>query len=141
MPDVFTKAKRSEVMSRIRGRGNRGTELALAALLRRHNLTGWRRHLPLPGRPDFAFSRARLAVFVDGCFWHCCPRCGNFPANNRAFWRAKLMANVTRDRRVTRELRRAGWTVLRIWEHALADGSARARVVGRLRHALSTARP
>jgi DNA mismatch endonuclease (patch repair protein) len=73
MPDVFTKRKRSEVMSRIRGRGNKETELALAKLLRKHRITGWRRNQAVFGKPDFVFRRQRLAVFVDGCFWHGCP--------------------------------------------------------------------
>ena len=66
MPDVFTKAKRSEVMSRIRSRGNRATELRLIALMREHGITGWRRNVPLFGKPDFVFRAAKLAVFVDG---------------------------------------------------------------------------
>lgn len=119
MTDVFTKAKRSEVMSRIRGHGNKDTELALAKLLRTHRITGWRRHQPVFGKPDFIFSKCRLAVFVDGCFWHGCPRYGTRPKNNRAFWRKKLLANKRRDALVTRTLRGAGWQVIRIWEHEL----------------------
>src|SRR5688500_1907499 len=84
MPDVFTPAKRSHVMSRIRGRGNKDTELALAALLRRNGIAGWRRHQPVFGKPDFVFPKLRLAIFVDGCFWHCCPGHSNLPVNNRA---------------------------------------------------------
>jgi DNA mismatch endonuclease (patch repair protein) len=120
MSDVFTKTKRSEVMSRIRGRGNKDTELALAKLLRRHGITGWRRGQPVFGKPDFIFRKARLAVFVDGCFWHGCPKHATKPANNRAFWHRKLSANRTRDALVTRTLRSQGWRVLRIWEHELA---------------------
>jgi DNA mismatch endonuclease (patch repair protein) len=133
MADVFTKTKRSEVMSRIRSRGNKDTELALAKLFRRNKISGWRRHIqiitsPRPSpqrgegvrvRPDFVFRQARLALFVDGCFWHGCPRHATKPENNRAFWRRKLSANKTRDRLVNRALRRAGWRVLRIWEHTL----------------------
>jgi DNA mismatch endonuclease (patch repair protein) len=119
MSDVFTKAKRSEVMSRIRSRGNKDTELALAKLLRRHGVKGWRRHQPIFGRPDFIFPRARLAVFVDGCFWHGCPKHETKPKNNRAFWRRKLAANKDRDRLVSRILRAYGWRVIRIWECAL----------------------
>lgn len=119
MPDVFTKAKRSEVMSRIRGRGNKNTELALAKLFRAHRITGWRRNLPVFGKPDFVFPKLRLAIFVDGCFWHCCPLHATKPKSNAAFWRKKLEANQARDRLVTRTLRLAGWRVLRIWEHEL----------------------
>src|SRR3954469_11621529 len=120
MSDVFSPAKRSQVMSRIRGRGNKDTELALAALFRRHRITGWRRHQRVFGKPDFVFPKLKLAIFVDGCFWHCCPGHANLPANNRAFWKAKLEANKTRDRLVVRTLRGRGWRVLRIWEHELS---------------------
>ena len=120
MADVFTKSKRSEVMSRIRGRGNKDTELALAKILRANRITGWRRNQKLFGKPDFVFKRARLALFVDGCFWHGCPKHATKPKNNRAFWQRKLSANKQRDALVTRMLRRAGWRVLRVWEHELA---------------------
>jgi DNA mismatch endonuclease (patch repair protein) len=120
MPDVFTIEKRSQVMSRIRGRGNKATEIALARLLRRNKINGWRRHPAIFGKPDFVFRRERLVLFVDGCFWHGCPRHSNMPVNNRPFWERKLIANKVRDRLVTRTLRQRGWTVLRIWEHDLA---------------------
>ena len=73
-----------------------------------------------PVSVDFTFRRERVALFVDGCFWHGCPKHGTMPAGNRAFWKAKLARNTERDRTVTRALRQAGWTVLRIWEHDLA---------------------
>ena len=120
MSDVFTKAKRSEVMSRIRGRGNKDTELALAKLLRRHGIKGWRRNQPVFGKPDFVFQKIKLAIFVDGCFWHGCPKHATKPANNRAFWRRKLSSNKKRDQVVNQTLRKAGWRVIRIWEHELA---------------------
>ena len=123
-------------MSRIRSRGNKDTELALASLFRRHGITGWRRHHeirptvlprgPRPNaaaaqrrrdfrvRPDFVFPRLKLAVFVDGCFWHGCPKHATQPRNNAAFWRKKLAANRVRERKVNRTLRRAGWRVVRI---------------------------
>src|SRR5437868_7863247 len=123
MPDVFTKEKRSEVMSRIRGRGNKETEIALARIFRRNKITGWRRHQSVFGKPDFIFPKLRVAVLVDGCFWHCCPEHSNMPANNRAFWRRKLEGNKVRDRLVTLTLRSRGWRVLRIWEHELARRS------------------
>ncbi len=119
MADVFTKAKRSQVMSRIRGRGNKETEVALARLLRQNKITGWRRHYHIFGRPDFAFPKVKLAVFVDGCFWHGCQKHSNLPVNNRTFWRKKLTANKLRDRLVRRTLRSRGWRVLRVWEHEL----------------------
>ena len=87
MPDVFTAEKRSLVMSAIRSRGNQSTEVRLAQLLRLNRITGWRRNLALPGRPDFAFRKERVAVFVDGCFWHGCPLHATSPKANAAFWR------------------------------------------------------
>ena len=120
MPDIFTKAKRSAVMAAIRGSGNAATELRMMALLRAHGLTGWRRGQRIFGKPDFVFRRERVAVFVDGCFWHGCPRHATQPRTRAAFWVAKFARNQARDREVTRTLRRAGWTVLRVWECALA---------------------
>jgi len=119
MADVFTKAKRSEVMSRIRGSGNKETELALIKLFHKNKITGWRRRYPLFGKPDFVFPKYNLVVFVDGCFWHGCAKHSNMPVNNRAFWKKKLASNKARDLRVSRVLRRKGWHVIRIWEHEL----------------------
>ena len=140
MSDVFTKAKRSEVMSRIRSRGNRATEVALVNLLRRHGITGWRRHPAMFGKPDFVFRPARLVVFVDGCFWHACPRHLRRPASNRGFWKRKLLANHARALLVNRTLRQRGWRVLRIWEHALTR-KHEARCVRRILRWLAAARP
>ena len=141
MPDIFTKAKRSEVMARIRSRGNRATELRMIAIFREQGITGWRRNQRLFGRPDFVFRKQRVAVFVDGCFWHGCPRHATMPASNRAFWKAKLARNAQRDREVTRALRKAGWRVLRVWECDLgASRPARVkRVTRRFERALDTA--
>lgn len=124
MADIWTKKKRSEVMSLIRGKGNKETENALLVLLRQNKITGWRRHLYLPGKPDFAFPKQKVAVFVDGCFWHGCPKCYTRPKTNRAFWDRKREDNMARDRRVTGQLRRQGWKVLRIWQHSLKKSPA-----------------
>jgi len=135
MPDIFNKAKRSEVMSRIRGRGNKDTEVALAKLFRRNKIIGWRRNQKLFGKPDFVFPRLKLAVFVDGCFWHGCPKHETKPKNNRTFWRLKFSRNKKRDVFVTRTLRRACWRVLRIWEHELPRKNE-VRLVRRIQKAL-----
>ena len=105
-------------MSRIRGSGNRDTELRLMALFRAHGTTGWRRRQKLFGKPDFVFRRMRVAVFVDGCFWHGCPKPKHAPRpkNNADWWAAKLDGNRARDRKVTRTLRSQGWRVVRVWE-------------------------
>jgi DNA mismatch endonuclease (patch repair protein) len=117
--DIFSKHERSKIMSRIRGRGNRSTELAMVNLFRSHRITGWRRHYPITGKPDFAFPKNKVAVFVDGCFWHGCPKHAVSPKGNQAFWSAKLDGNKARDRKVDQHLRARGWRVIRIWEHDL----------------------
>jgi DNA mismatch endonuclease (patch repair protein) len=124
MADVFSKAKRSEVMSRIRGKGNVSTEQRMIRFFREHGITGWRRNWPLPGKPDFVFPKLRVALFVDGCFWHCCPKCYRKPATNAEFWEKKISRNVDRDKEVKQELKRRGWKVVRVWEHDLKRGKA-----------------
>jgi len=119
MADVFTKAKRSEVMSRIRSRGNRATEMELAKLFRASGITGWRRHQPVFGKPDFVFRKQRLAIFVDGCYWHGCPQHATKPQTNAAFWSRKFAVNKARDLLVNRTLQKSGWRIVRIWEHEL----------------------
>lgn len=119
MGDVFDKDKRSDVMARIRGTGNKATELALIRLFHDQGITGWRRRQAVFGRPDFVFRKRRIAVFVDGCFWHGCPKHARIPGTNRQFWVRKLEANRLRDKLVNRTLRAAGWRVVRIWEHDL----------------------
>jgi DNA mismatch endonuclease, patch repair protein len=119
MADVFSKRQRSEIMSRVRSNGNRSTELRLIAILRQNQITGWRRGWPLPGKPDFVFPKLRLAVFVDGCFWHGCPKHATMPRQNALFWNQKLTRNQLRDRQVNKDLRLKQWRVVRIWEHEL----------------------
>ncbi len=134
MADVFSKTKRSQVMAAIRSNGNKATELKLASILRAHGITGWRRHQPLPGKPDFVFRRERLAIFVDGCFWHGCPKHGRKPESNQNYWNKKLARNRSRDLKVCRELRKNHWGVLRFWEHTLTSEYV---VVQRLRAVLA----
>lgn len=120
----FHGLTRSQLMGRIRSRGNKKTELAMIRLLREHRIRGWRRHHSVTGVPDFAFRRERLAIFVDGCFWHGCPRHYRPPQTRASFWRNKVAANRKRDRRVDRKLRTAGWSVLRVWECHLSKRGA-----------------
>jgi len=119
MADVFSKKKRSQVMSAIRSKGNKATELKLASILRARGFRGWRRHQRVFGNPDFVFRGVRLALFVDGCFWHGCPKHGRKPESNRGYWLPKLERNQHRDRVVTKHLRQAGWRVVRLWAHDL----------------------
>lgn len=147
MADIFTKAKRSDVMSRIRGSGNKETELKLMAIFRLHSITGWRRgaslqfktdEMKFKVRPDFVFRDRTLAVFVDGCFWHGCPLHATQPKSNAKFWREKIARNQARDVLVTRTLRRVGWRVLRIWEHELTKSNGRHLLARFRRYGLMT---
>jgi len=114
----------------------------LAAVLRAQGWSGWRRQQAVRGRdargeafrvrPDFVYRIRRLVIFVDGCFWHGCPRRGTKPKGNAAFWRTKFRCNIARDRRDTRNLRRAGWKAVYLWEHELR-AKARPRLLARLR--------
>lgn len=122
MKDPLTRTQRSARMALVRARGNASTEMAVAAALRAHHITGWRRHRKrLPGTPDFVFQRERVAMFVDGCFWHGCPTCRRrLPLTRRGFWREKIANNKARDRRVNQALRQRGYRTFRVWEHAVA---------------------
>jgi len=126
VPDVFTKKKRSQVMAAIHSCGNKAAELRLASILRAAGITGWRRHQPIPGHPDFAFRRQRLAVFVDGCFWHGCRWHCRMPKSRTEYWNPKIATNKKRDRMVNSLLRKRGWCMLRIWEYSLNDPLASA---------------
>lgn len=114
--DRVSKATRSRIMASVRSKGNRSTEQLMARILRKAGLRGYRKHWKVLGKPDFAWPDRKIALFVDGCFWHGCPRC-NRPSKSRVgFWRKKISDNRKRDLRVSRQLRRQGWKVLRVWE-------------------------
>jgi DNA mismatch endonuclease (patch repair protein) len=154
MTDRLTKAKRSALMARIRPSGNRSTELRVATIMRKARISGWRRHatvrVAMPSalntavrasvvvRPDFVFWIHRVAIFVDGCFWHGCPKHYSRPTNNELFWKKKVRANKDRDRRVTRVMRLGGWSVVRLWEHDLESPG---HVLRQIRKGLTRARP
>ncbi|HWZ99582.1 MAG TPA: very short patch repair endonuclease [Candidatus Dormibacteraeota bacterium] len=140
MADWLTREQRSRNMASIRSKGNSTTERAFVSILREAGISGWRRHLNLPGKPDFVFRSKRLAIFLDGCFWHGCPRCYRLPQDNRAYWKKKVMGNRRRDRRRSRELRSAGWRVLRFWEHTLKSSRGRSQILTRVRAILSEQR-
>lgn len=119
-------------MSKIKGSGNKDTELTLIRVFREYRITGWRRKSIEVGKPDFVFPKLKLALFVDGCFWHGCPKHQTWPKNNAEFWRKKITRNMERDREVNKELRKRGWRVFRIWEHELKLKN-RKRLLYRLR--------
>jgi DNA mismatch endonuclease, patch repair protein len=119
-------------MAAIKSSGNKDTELKLIAIFRAHGIKGWRRHQKLVGRPDFVFPRERLAVFVDGCFWHGCPQHGRKPGTNASYWVPKLARNKERDVETTKTLRKKNWRVLRLWEHELSSAQKTAARISKL---------
>lgn len=116
MADVYDKAKRSAVMSKVRSKGNKSTELKLIELFRAAGLTGWRRNYPVKGKPDFVFPKYSVAVFVDGCFWHGHDCRNTRPRENSEYWTKKRERNILHDTEITTLFESRGWTVLRIWE-------------------------
>lgn len=109
-------------MSRVRSKNNRSTELLLRALLIRSGIRGWKVRAPnVFGNPDFVFTLERIAVFVDGAFWHGAPNFKRFPKSRVEYWRPKIEGNRKRDKIVTFTLRRHGWAVLRFWDYDLRD--------------------
>jgi DNA mismatch endonuclease (patch repair protein) len=125
--DHVSKEVRSRNMAAVRSKGNLSTEIALSKLLWAAGLRGYRKHWPVAGRPDFAWPGRKVAVFVDGCFWHGCP-CKSMPTTNAAFWQNKIRKNQERDRRVDRQLRKEGWVSVRVWECAVACGKTLSRI-------------
>ena len=114
--DHLTPLQRSRLMSRIRGK-NTQPEWLLRRRLWAQGFRGYRIHPPLRGKPDLYFAKAKLAVFVDGCFWHQCPTCYRPPQTNKKYWLPKIQRNVERDLETDVELGHQGITVLRFWEH------------------------
>jgi DNA mismatch endonuclease (patch repair protein) len=124
MTDVFDKAKRSEIMKHVRSSGNKSTELKLIQIFKERNITGWRRNYAVKGHPDFVFMKGKVAVFVDGCFWHG-HDCRNLtPSQNYEYWKHKIDRNKVHDREVTKLFEDRGWTVVRIWECELKKKNA-----------------
>jgi DNA mismatch endonuclease (patch repair protein) len=123
---------RSRTMSAIRGKHTKTTERALRMSLVRAGISGWQLHSELPGKPDIYFGNCGIAVFVDGCFWHGCPRCGHIPKTRSEFWRLKISRNMQRDRAAARRLRAQGIRVLRVWEHRLRTSDETQEVIANL---------
>jgi len=118
MTDILTPSQRKYNMSRIRGK-NTGPEIKLRKLLWTQGVRGYRIHYKLPGKPDIIFTKKKIAIFIDGCFWHKCPVCFQEPETRKEFWMKKIGSNVNRDLKNTLQLQDEGWTVLRFWEHEI----------------------
>ena len=124
MADIFTKEKRSNIMSHIKSKKNKSTELKLIQEFKKEGITGWRRNYRVKGHPDFVFLDQKIAVFVDGCFWHGHDCRNTKPVENREFWDQKLGRNKQRDQEVNALFEARGWTVVRIWECELKKKNA-----------------
>ena len=116
MSDVFDKEGRSKVMQQIKSKGNKSTELRLIKLFKENGITGWRRNYLVKGHPDFVFLNRKIAIFVDGCFWHGHDCRNTRPATNQEYWSKKRERNMQHDQNVTTLFETRGWGVLRIWE-------------------------
>lgn len=128
MTDIFTAERRGQIMSRIRSRQT-GPELRLHEVVRLCLGPRWKVDTnvrTLPGQPDIVVPSLRVALFADGCFYHCCPVHGHIPKSNVAYWKPKLARNIRRDALLRRKLRTLGFSVWKVWEHDL-----RASVVDR----------
>lgn len=116
MADIYDKEKRSSIMQKVKSKGNKSTEICLIRVFQEQGIKGWRRGYPVKGHPDFVFLQKRVAIFVDGCFWHGHDCRNTIPKENENFWKAKIGRNVEHDKAVTQMFVDRGWTVLRIWE-------------------------
>ena len=116
MSDIFDKAKRSEIMSVVRSKSNKSTELKLISIFRNNHIHGWRRNYNVKGHPDFVFLDMKIAIFVDGCFWHGHDCRNTRPVDHAEYWNKKRERNIQHDKEVTELFQRRGWTVIRIWE-------------------------
>ena len=116
MGDVFSKSKRSDIMKKVRPSGNKTTELRLIKYFSSNHITGWRRKYKVKGHPDFVFLDRRIAIFVDGCFWHGHDCRNTRPADNAEYWSEKRERNIKHDQEITELFEKRGWTVIRIWE-------------------------
>jgi len=116
MADVYDKATRSSVMQKVRSKGNKSTEQRLVTLFLKNGIPRWRRNYPVKGHPDFVFLYKKVAIFVDGCFWHGHDCRNTRPKENEEYWRRKRERNIKHDHEITALFQERGWTVVRIWE-------------------------
>lgn len=133
MPDNLSPEDRRKTMRSIKSAHTR-PERRLRALLSAMKYSGWRLNpQDIPGKPDIAFIDKKVAIFVDGCFWHGCPICNRpIPVTNRAYWEIKIQGNIDRDKNYDKHLRGIGWKVIRIWEHEIKKGDPWKKFVKRL---------
>lgn len=116
MADVFDKETRSGIMKKVRSKGNKSTEIKLIELFHQLQITGWRRNYQVKGHPDFVFLEKRIAIFVDGCFWHGHDCRNTRPTDNQEYWQKKRARNIKHDEEITQYFENRGWKVIRVWE-------------------------
>lgn len=108
-------------MRQVKSKRNKSTELKLIKYFKNHQIKGWRRNYKIFGKPDFVFPKKKIAIFVDGCFWHGHDCRNTKPKDNKEYWVNKIKRNIQRDKQVTEYLENKSWKVLRIWECELKD--------------------
>lgn len=123
MADVFSKEQRSSVMRAVKSRNTKSTEQKLIQYFKANHITGWRHNYQVKGHPDFVFLEKRIAIFVDGCFWHGHDCRNTRPADNAEYWAKKRQRNMKRDLAITDRFERRGWLVIRIWECEFKKGN------------------
>jgi len=122
MADIFSKKKRSEIMSKVR---NKDSEIEVAFRKKLWN-TGIRYRknvIKYFGKPDLVLKKYKIAIFIDSCFWHGCKKHGSMPQVRRKFWKKKIERNKQRDKEVSRYYKKIGWNIIRIWEHEIKKSS------------------
>lgn len=137
MTDNLTPEDRRRTMRAVKGKSTR-LEKRLFAILARMALHDWKQNVTnVTGKPDVVFPNSRVAIFVDGCFWHGCPYCKRpLPKTNRQYWERKISRNISNARIINKKLRSEGWTVIRIWEHQLARSVDPAKIKAKIERSL-----
>ena len=117
--DTFTKEQRSQIMAKIKGKDTK-PEIIFRKLLYSKGIR-YRIHYPVEGKPDIVIVSKKIAIFIDGCFWHKCPKCCRLPRSNKDYWLPKIQRNIERDKKTNKALKSKGWKVIRIWEHEIKE--------------------
>ena len=137
MGDNLTPEDRRKTMQAVKGKGTR-LEKRLFSMLAGMGLRGWKKNVDaIMGKPDVAFISQRVAVFIDGCFWHGCPHCQRkLPKTNRKYWERKITRNIALAKSNNRRLRADGWTVIRIWEHEISKTADTGKIKAKILRAI-----
>lgn len=121
MADIFDHKKRSHIMSKVKSNNNKSTELKLIQIFKANEIIGWKRNYRVKGHPDFVFLNKKVAIFVDGCFWHGHDCRNTCPSDNAEYWQKKRERNIMHDKEITALFEQRGWIVIRIWECELKE--------------------